>query len=104
VKSYSSRKNFYFCGVVTDNCVLKGVVDAFEHNFTPWLIADASASHDGPEAHEEGLLSLGASSALGRSSAKLMSPCQSSAPSRTPLCNRLGRLLVALARGGIMEG
>lgn len=47
---------FYFCGIATESCVLKGAVDAFEYGFTPWLIADASASHAGDEAHEAGLL------------------------------------------------
>ncbi|MFI6161739.1 cysteine hydrolase [Micromonospora haikouensis] len=47
---------FYFCGIATESCVLKGAVDAFERNYTPWLIADASASHAGPEAHAAGLL------------------------------------------------
>ncbi|MER7272052.1 cysteine hydrolase [Micromonospora carbonacea] len=47
---------FYFCGIATESCVLKGAVDAFERNLTPWLIADASASHAGVEAHEAGLL------------------------------------------------
>ncbi|MEV0944557.1 cysteine hydrolase [Micromonospora wenchangensis] len=49
-------EEFYFCGIATESCVLKGAVDAFEHGFTPWLIADASASHAGNEAHEAGLL------------------------------------------------
>ncbi|MEV6695075.1 cysteine hydrolase [Micromonospora sp. NPDC051196] len=49
-------QEFYFCGIATESCVLKGAVDAFEHDFTPWLIADASASHAGSEAHEAGLL------------------------------------------------
>ncbi|MFF3852154.1 cysteine hydrolase [Micromonospora sp. NPDC002575] len=47
---------FYFCGIATESCVLKGAVDAFERNLTPWLIADASASHAGPNAHMAGLL------------------------------------------------
>ncbi|WP_091610481.1 cysteine hydrolase [Micromonospora mirobrigensis] len=47
---------FYFCGIATESCVLKGAVDAFERNLTPWLIADASASHAGVEAHQAGLL------------------------------------------------
>lgn len=46
----------FFCGIATESCVLKGAVDAFERNLTPWLIADASASHAGPEAHAAGLL------------------------------------------------
>lgn len=46
----------YFCGIATESCVLKGAVDAFERNLTPWLVADASASHAGTEAHNAGLL------------------------------------------------
>ncbi|BCJ59735.1 cysteine hydrolase [Micromonospora endophytica] len=49
-------RSFYFCGIATESCVLKGAVDAFERNFIPWLISDASASHAGPEAHAAGLL------------------------------------------------
>ncbi|WP_433388446.1 cysteine hydrolase [Micromonospora sp. KLBMP9576] len=58
IKLFQQRgwREFYFCGIATESCVLKGAVDAFERNLTPWLIADASASHAGPEAHEAGLL------------------------------------------------
>ncbi|SCG38170.1 isochorismatase family cysteine hydrolase [Micromonospora halophytica] len=45
-----------FCGVATESCVLKSAVDAFEREFTPWLVTDASASHGGPAAHDAGLL------------------------------------------------
>ncbi|GIJ25375.1 hydrolase [Micromonospora qiuiae] len=45
-----------FCGVATESCVLKSAVDAFERDFTPWLVTDASASHGGPAAHDAGLL------------------------------------------------
>ncbi|MGW0506056.1 cysteine hydrolase [Micromonospora sp. NPDC003241] len=48
--------DLYFCGIATESCVLKGAVDAFERNLTPWLIVDASASHAGAEAHNAGLL------------------------------------------------
>jgi len=47
---------FYFCGIATESCVLKGAVDAFERGYTPWLLSDASASHAGSDAHEAGLL------------------------------------------------
>lgn len=47
---------FYFCGIATESCVLKGAVDAFERGYTPWLIADASASHAGEVAHDAGIL------------------------------------------------
>ena len=36
--------------------MLKGAVDAFERNLTPWLIQDASASHAGVDAHFAGIL------------------------------------------------
>ncbi|MFC6016433.1 isochorismatase family cysteine hydrolase [Plantactinospora solaniradicis] len=45
-----------FCGIATESCVLKSAVDAFEHNLTPWLVTDASASHGGQAAHDAGLL------------------------------------------------
>jgi len=49
----------YFCGIDTDICVLKSAVDAFEYGLTPYVIADASASHAGARAHEAGLYLLG---------------------------------------------
>lgn len=49
-------QDLYICGIATESCVLKTAVDAFEHDLTPWLIADASASHAGAEAHAAGLL------------------------------------------------
>ncbi|GAB1819318.1 cysteine hydrolase family protein [Herbidospora sp. RD11066] len=48
-------RDFYICGLDTESCVLKTVVDAFERDLTPWLIADASASHAGQVAHDAGL-------------------------------------------------
>ena len=39
--------------------MLKTAVDAFELGMTPYVIADASASHAGPRAHEAGLYLLG---------------------------------------------
>jgi nicotinamidase-related amidase len=48
--------DLYICGIATESCVLKTVVDAFERDLTPWLLKDASASHAGPAAHEAGLL------------------------------------------------
>jgi len=33
-------------------------VDAFERNLTPWIVADAYASHTGAEFHQAGLLIL----------------------------------------------
>src|SRR4051794_32046963 len=48
--------DLYVCGLDTESCVLKTVVDAFERDLTPRLIADASASHAGPAAHGAGIL------------------------------------------------
>ncbi|SJZ88153.1 Nicotinamidase-related amidase [Marinactinospora thermotolerans DSM 45154] len=45
-----------FCGIATENCVLKSAVDAFEHGYGPWIVRDATASHRGAEAHRAGLL------------------------------------------------
>jgi len=48
-----------FCGIATESCVLKSAVDAFELGYTPWVVRDASASHDGRASHEAGLLVTG---------------------------------------------
>lgn len=47
-----------FCGLTTESCVCKSAVDAFERDFTPWVVTDACGSHGGVEAHEAGLLVL----------------------------------------------
>jgi nicotinamidase-related amidase len=47
-----------FCGIDTESCVLKSAVDAFEHDLTPWVVTDASASHGGQAARDAGLLVL----------------------------------------------
>ena len=47
------------CGIATESCVCKTAVDAFERNLTPWVVADACASHAGEEAHAAGLLVTG---------------------------------------------
>jgi len=46
------------CGIATDNCVLKTAVDLFERGIVPVVLADACASHGGPDCHEAGLLLL----------------------------------------------
>lgn len=46
----------YVCGIDTESCVLKTAVDAFERGLTPWVLADASASHSSVRSHEAGLL------------------------------------------------
>jgi nicotinamidase-related amidase len=47
------------CGIATDGCVLKTVLDAFESGFTPWVLADACASNasrvDPAEVHRTAL-------------------------------------------------
>jgi nicotinamidase-related amidase len=48
--------DLYVCGLDTESCVLKTVVDAFERDLTPRLIKDASASHAGQTAHDAGIL------------------------------------------------
>ncbi|MGI5145868.1 isochorismatase family cysteine hydrolase [Plantactinospora sp. CA-294935] len=48
--------DLFFCGIATESCVLKSLVDAFERDLIPWLVADTSASHGGRAAHEAGLL------------------------------------------------
>ncbi len=50
--------DLYLCGIATDFCVLKTAVDAFERNLTPWVIADACASHFSPGAHDVGLQAI----------------------------------------------
>lgn len=44
-----------FCGVSTENSVLKSAADASEHGFTPWIVTDACASHGGAALHAAGL-------------------------------------------------
>lgn len=43
------------CGLDTDTCVLKTVVDVFEADLRPWLASDCCASNGGPAEHETGL-------------------------------------------------
>ncbi|MGW3493405.1 isochorismatase family cysteine hydrolase [Streptomyces sp. NPDC001020] len=45
-----------FCGIATESCVLKSAADAFEHEYAPWIVTDASASDAGPDVHDAGLL------------------------------------------------
>ncbi len=48
----------HLCGIATDGCVLKTAVDLFEAGIVPIVLADACASHGGPECHDAGLLLL----------------------------------------------
>lgn len=51
------------CGIATDGCVLKTVLDAFEAGITPWVITDACASNasrvDPAEVHRTALALMG---------------------------------------------
>jgi len=48
----------HLCGIATDNCVLATAIGLFEAGIRPIVIADACASHAGPDYHEAGLLLL----------------------------------------------
>jgi nicotinamidase-related amidase len=48
----------HLCGIATDGCVLKTAVDLFEAGIVPVVLADACASHGGPECHRAGLMLL----------------------------------------------
>jgi nicotinamidase-related amidase len=52
--------DLFICGIATDGCVLKTTLDAFEAGYTPWLLADASASNStrvsAQEVHQGALL------------------------------------------------
>ena len=42
------------CGIDTDACVLISAVDLFQNGIRPVILAEACASHAGPEYHEAG--------------------------------------------------
>jgi len=52
--------DIFACGIATDGCVLKTVLDTFEAGITPWVVADACASnasrHPAQQIHESALL------------------------------------------------
>ncbi|AEA22304.1 isochorismatase hydrolase [Pseudonocardia dioxanivorans CB1190] len=48
--------DMFVCGIDTEVCVLKTVVDAFERGVRAWLLTDASASHSGEPPHSAGVL------------------------------------------------
>lgn len=48
----------FLCGIDTDACVLVSAVDLFQNGIRPVILAEACASHAGPEYHEAGLLIL----------------------------------------------
>lgn len=48
-------KGVELAGIATDNCVLKTAVDLFEIGYRPVVLANACASHGGPECHDCGL-------------------------------------------------
>ena len=51
--------NVAICGIDTELCVLKTALDIFEHDLTPWVITNASASTGGDNLHKSGLAVLG---------------------------------------------
>ncbi len=53
-------------GLDTESCVLATALEAFERDFTPWIVVDAVASHAGPREHEAGLLVAGRSIGRGQ--------------------------------------
>jgi len=55
----SGWTDLLFCGFDTDTCVLKSAVDAFEAEYTPWLVRDACASHGGRGQHRSGVTMIG---------------------------------------------
>ncbi len=42
----------FICGVATEACVLKTVLDLFEHNIRPWIIEDLCASDQNKHYHD----------------------------------------------------
>lgn len=53
------RGDVVMVGLDTDACVLKCALDAFEADFTPWIVTDATASHSGQRAHDAALYIAG---------------------------------------------
>jgi nicotinamidase-related amidase len=51
--------DLFLCGLDTDTCVLKSLVDAFERGYTPWLVKDLCASHSGRGHHRAALTMAG---------------------------------------------
>jgi len=49
----------YVAGIATEACVLKTVIDLFEHNITPWVIEDLCASDKGAEFHDPAMKVIG---------------------------------------------
>ena len=43
------------CGIDTDACVMATALDLFQNGIRPVVLAEACASHAGPDYHEAGL-------------------------------------------------
>ena len=54
-----SIKQLLVCGLETDACVLKTTLDAFENDFEPFVVEDATTSNGGDEIHASALKILG---------------------------------------------
>ena len=49
----------YVAGIATEACILKTVIDLFEHHITPWVIEDLCASDKGAEFHDPAMKVIG---------------------------------------------
>ena len=49
----------YVAGVATEACILKTVIDLFEHHITPWVIEDLCDSDKGAEFHAPAMKVIG---------------------------------------------
>jgi len=49
----------YVAGIATEACILKTVIDLFEHHITPWVIEDLCDSDKGAEFHEPAMKVIG---------------------------------------------
>lgn len=49
----------YVCGIASEACVLKTVMDLFEHNVRCWVITDLCASDKGQEYHDMAMTLIG---------------------------------------------
>lgn len=49
----------HVAGIATEACILKTVIDLFEHHITSWLIEDLCASDKGAEFHDPAMKVIG---------------------------------------------
>jgi nicotinamidase-related amidase len=53
-------KDVCVCGIATEACVLKTVMDLFEYHFTPWVLTDLCASDKNDRFHKMAVEVVGA--------------------------------------------